>query len=99
MKKAIGQVTVSFNRNTKKMYTSFSPSMGVHAVGNEIDCDSCNDEFIEQEAQKIVAKWFSSVNEIEEADIAEHPVKMDILQKKTYNDGGFKTAKLEIYQD
>lgn len=99
MKNVIGSVSISFNKNTKKLYTSFSPSFGVFQIGNEVDCEKCEDEFIQKEAQKVVAKWFSSVNEIEEADIAEHPIKLEILQKKNYVDGGFKSAKIEIYQE
>lgn len=95
--KEIGIFTASYNRNTKKLYTEFTASVKSFNVTEA--CDACDEEFLNKKAQELVANWFTQMNTIEEADIAEHPIQMETIETKNYTDGTLKSKTIRVFQN
>lgn len=99
MKKQIGVFEASYNRNTKKLYTSFSPTLSV-TKANETECDNCTQELINKTLQESIGEWFNKVSDIEESDIAYHPIKTEVIEQKFFEGTDqIKYQKLSIYQE
>ena len=52
---------------------------------------------VKQQADVIIATWFSKMNEIELSDPAEYTVTSKIVECKNYPDGTIKKCVLEFY--
>lgn len=96
--KEIGIFTASYNRNTKKLYTEFTSTIKSFDVIEEA-CEKCDEEFLNKKAQQLVANWFTKMNTIEEADIAEHPIQMETIETKNYTDGSLKSRTIRVFQN
>jgi hypothetical protein len=91
--KHIGNITISFNRNTNAKYIKFTPFEVTSKIDCEFNCDATN---VIDDATKIVAKWFSEVNQVEERDAFVSPLKFEIVEQKHFADNKDKLKFVDI---
>ena len=97
-KQEIGSVVVTYNKNTKTMYTKFIPSIQVthRAEGLEIKPNIPDEEKVGNEIKKAIAKWFSKVSELELSDKFSNEFEVKNTECIKYKTGELKAATYKI---
>lgn len=96
----IGQVIVSYNRNTKVTYSKFEPTLKVYKKHEEpLNCNP-DTASIEQSVKEAVSSWFSKVDDVWLADREQYEIKSELVYSKNYdNSDTFKEALYNITLD
>lgn len=100
MEKELGQVTLSYNKNSKSLYSKFESTFV--SVNKDTDIDfgeldvKSKEEVIGNTVQNVIASWFKKAADAELADMFEYTIEHQLLKCLKYKTGELKEAKYRI---
>lgn len=98
-KASIGQVQISYNRNSQKQYSKFIPTI---IMSDVVKCDNikeCDNELDAiAHAKKSVSKWFNEIESIQETMELQTPLIIEVKDKTYFQTKELKSITLEVYK-
>lgn len=96
-RKVIGTIVVKYNRNSKKIYSFFTPELSA-AIIDDINCEGCEEKQVDDQVQNVLAEFFNKIYELEKRDIIANPIQQEIIKETHYADTGtLKERKIQVY--
>ena len=96
---SIGTVTIRHNKNSKKVYTTFIPTMQVtnRAEMPDLKSENCTDEqFLKEQVNNSISSWFAKTTEIELADREKYTIQSKEVSCKKYSTSEVKEIIYDI---
>lgn len=102
MHKDVGTVTFQYNRNQEVIYSYFNPATSF----KKKDCKlkGNDEEFLKEEAKKLVSSWVLEIEKISEEDLFETKIEFEEILKEYYKDSTlikkiiFKVKQIKLIQ-
>ena len=93
----IGTAEIIYGEDGKVLRAFFTPKMQVGNIASQLlQLEPGKPERIKENAEMVLAAWFSKMNEIELADREHYKIESEILKCTMYQDGSVKRCKISF---
>lgn len=82
MHKNIGTVTFQYNKNKEIIYSFFNPFIASKKQNCKLKGN--DEEFLKEEAKKLVASWFLEAEKVSEQDLFEYKLEFEEISKEYF---------------
>ena len=97
----IGFIEATFNKNSEKLYMSFTPTLeSKDKIELKCKTQECLEETIWEKKDELISKWFLEISKLEDSDITKYPIRYKTVKQNFFHGTNtIKSIKILVYKE